>query len=117
MTKLCKQCNLELYGMEREGDICLRCLQSIRPHTTYHEHTYSTIEGMIRQSTDNPLNKTKMNEYTYTIPVELQDKVLGEIEITVSAETRSDADKKVQKLCDDQIRANFENEIVHCEQE
>ena len=58
-----------------------------------------------------------MNEYTYTIPVELQGKVLGEIEITVSADSRVDADKKAQELCKDQIRANFENEIVHCEQE
>jgi predicted amidophosphoribosyltransferase len=53
-SKLCKQCGLELYGMEREGDICLRCLQSIR----YHENTYSTIEGCIRQSTNNPLKET-----------------------------------------------------------
>jgi hypothetical protein len=61
MTKTCKHCGLELRGMEREGDICLRCLQSIRPHTRYHENTfnYSTIEGCIRQSTDNPLNKTE----------------------------------------------------------
>ena len=58
-TKLCKHCNLELYGMEREGDICLRCLQSIRPHTTYHEQTYSTIEGCIRQSTNNPLKENE----------------------------------------------------------
>ena len=48
--------------MEREGEICLRCLQSIRPHTTYHEHTYSTIEGCIRQSTDNPLKETENYE-------------------------------------------------------
>ena len=59
-TKLCKHCVLQLHGMEREGDICLQCLASLRPHTTYHEHTfnYSTIEGMIRQSTNNPINKT-----------------------------------------------------------
>ncbi len=48
--------------MEREGDICLTCLASLRPHTTYHENTYSTVEGMIRQSTDNPINKTNNNE-------------------------------------------------------
>jgi hypothetical protein len=59
-NKLCKRCVLELRGMEREGDICLQCLASMRPHTTYHEDTfnYSTIEGMIRQSTNNPINKT-----------------------------------------------------------
>ena len=61
-NKLCKHCGLELRGMEREGDICLQCLASIRPHTTYHEHTYSIIEGCIRQSTDNPIEKTNNEE-------------------------------------------------------
>ena len=60
MTKLCINCNLPVRGHEAEGDrpICLQCLASLRPHTTYHENTYSTIEGMIRQSTDNPIEKT-----------------------------------------------------------
>lgn len=57
-----------------------------------------------------------MNEYYYIIPVELQDRVLGEIELTVSADSRLDADKKVQELCKDQIRGNFNSELVHCEQ-
>ena len=52
--KTCLSCGLTLYGYEREGDYCLTCTQQMRPHTTY----YSTIEGMIRQSTDNPINKT-----------------------------------------------------------
>lgn len=65
MTKLCINCNLPVRGLEAEGDrpICLQCLASLRPHTTYHENTfnYNIIEGMIRQSTNNPLkpnNKT-----------------------------------------------------------
>ena len=65
MTKLCKHCGLTLHLRDREGDICLQCLASLRPHTTYHEHTfnYSTIEGCIRQSTDNPLkDKERENE-------------------------------------------------------
>jgi hypothetical protein len=57
-NKTCKHCGLTLHLKDREGDICLTCLASIRPHTTYHENTYSTIEGMIRQSTDNPIEKT-----------------------------------------------------------
>lgn len=57
-----------------------------------------------------------MNEYYYIIPVELQNQVLGEIELTVSADTRKDADKKVQELCKGQIKANFNSEGVHCEQ-
>lgn len=57
-----------------------------------------------------------MNEYYYIIPVELQDLVIGEIELTVSAESRQDADKKARELCDTQIKANFNSELVHCEQ-
>jgi hypothetical protein len=54
----CKHCGLTLHLRDREGDICLQCLASLRPHTTYHENTYSIIEGCIRQSTDNPIEKT-----------------------------------------------------------
>lgn len=63
-NKLCINCTLPVRGLEAEGDrpICLQCLASLRPHTTYHENTYSIIEGCIRQSTDNPLNKTNNNE-------------------------------------------------------
>jgi hypothetical protein len=63
-SKTCINCTLPVRGHEAEGDrpICLQCLASIRPHTTYHEHTYSTIEGMIRQSTDNPIEKTNNEE-------------------------------------------------------
>ena len=61
-NKLCTTCNLPVRGIEAEGDrpICLQCLASLRPHTTFHEDTfgYSTIEGCIRQSTNNPIEKT-----------------------------------------------------------
>ena len=66
MSKLCKHCGLELRGMEREGDICLQCLASLRPHTTFHEDTfgYSTIEGCIRQSLDIPLTDKEKDDET-----------------------------------------------------
>ena len=56
-SKTCKHCGLALHLRDREGDTCLQCLASLRPHTTYHEQTfgYSTIEGCIRQSLDLPL--------------------------------------------------------------
>lgn len=64
--KECITCNLPIRGLEAEGDrpICLTCLASLRPHTTYHENTfnYNIIEGVIRQSTNNPINKTNNNE-------------------------------------------------------
>lgn len=68
MTKLCIYCDLPIRGLEAEGDrpICLTCLASLRPHTTYHEHTYSIIEGCIRQSTDNPIEKTENYEENTT---------------------------------------------------
>lgn len=40
--------------MDREGDICLTCLSSLTPHCSF-DQGYSTIEGAIRQSTDNPM--------------------------------------------------------------
>lgn len=56
MTKqVCKHCGLTLQGMENEvEDICVSCLINLCFEPT---KTYSTIEGCIRQSTDNPINK------------------------------------------------------------
>ena len=66
--KECITCNLPIRGLEAEGDrpICLTCLASLRPHTTYHENTfnYNIIEGVIRQSTNNPINKTDEKDTT-----------------------------------------------------
>jgi hypothetical protein len=66
MTKLCKHCGLTLHLRDREGDTCLTCLASLCPHTTYHENTfnYNIIEGVIRQSTNNPINKTDEKDTT-----------------------------------------------------
>lgn len=63
-NKTCKHCGLTLHLRDREGDTCLQCLASLRPHTRFHENTfnYSTIEGCIRQSTNNPIEKTNNNE-------------------------------------------------------
>ena len=65
MTKLCINCTLPVRGIEAEGDrpICLQCLASMRPHTTYHEDTFgfSTIEGCIRQTLDIPLTDDEAN--------------------------------------------------------
>ena len=52
--KTCIQCGLTLRGMDREGDLCLTCLSSLTPHCSF-DQGYSTIEGCIRQSTDNPM--------------------------------------------------------------
>lgn len=52
--KICNQCGMTLRGMDREGDICLTCLSSLTPHCSF-DQGYSTIEGAIRQTTDNPM--------------------------------------------------------------
>jgi len=54
MTKpICKHCGLTLQGTDNEGeDICVQCLTDL-----CFKPGYSIIEGMIRQATDNPINK------------------------------------------------------------
>lgn len=59
MTKpVCKHCGLTLQGTDNEvEDICVDCLTDLcfpQPN-----NNYSIIEGMIRQATDNPINKTE----------------------------------------------------------
>ena len=52
MTNICKHCGLTLQGSENESeDICVDCLADL-----CFPSSYSTIEGCIRQSTDNPIN-------------------------------------------------------------
>lgn len=61
-TAVCKHCGLTLQGMEREvEDICVSCLADM-----CFKPGYSIIEGMIRQATDNPINKPtdKTNDTT-----------------------------------------------------
>jgi hypothetical protein len=58
--QVCKHCGLTLQGMEREGeDICVSCLADM-----CFKPGYSIIEGMIRQATDNPINKPNTNDTT-----------------------------------------------------
>ena len=53
-NQICKHCGLTLQGTDNEGeDICVDCLADL-----CFPSSYSTIEGCIRQSTDNPINKT-----------------------------------------------------------
>ena len=56
MTKpICKHCGLTLQGSEKEGeDICVDCLADL-----CFPSSYSTIEGCIRQTTDNPINNER----------------------------------------------------------
>jgi len=59
-TAVCKHCGLTLQGSDNEGeDICVQCLTDL-----CFKPGYSIIEGMIRQATDNPINKTDNNDKT-----------------------------------------------------
>ena len=58
-TNTCKHCGLTLQGSEQENeDICVSCLIDLCFEPS---KSYSTIEGCIRQTTDNPINKTDNN--------------------------------------------------------
>ena len=60
-TAVCKVCGLTLQGMENEvEDICVDCLADLCFPPS--NNNYSTIEGCIRQSTDNPIEKEKEEE-------------------------------------------------------
>jgi len=57
---ICKHCGLTLQGTDKEGeDICVQCLTDL-----CFKPGYSIIEGMIRQATDNPINKTENYDTT-----------------------------------------------------
>jgi hypothetical protein len=58
---VCKHCGLTLQGTDNEGeDICVQCLADL----CFPSNNYSIIEGMIRQATDNPINKTENYDTT-----------------------------------------------------
>jgi hypothetical protein len=60
-TNTCKHCGLTLQGMENEGeDICVDCLADLCFPPS--NNSYSTIEGMIRQSQDIPLTEEEEEE-------------------------------------------------------
>lgn len=51
MTKTCPQCGLTLQGRDNEADTCSDCLLGLT------DESYSTIEGVIRQTINEPIMK------------------------------------------------------------
>ncbi|NDG53715.1 MAG: hypothetical protein EBY39_11955 [Flavobacteriia bacterium] len=47
-----------MYGNEQESETCLTCLAQSTPHCNF-DQGYSTIEGVIRQTTKQPIEKPK----------------------------------------------------------
>jgi len=56
--RACNKCGITLRGSDQEGDICLTCLSSLTPHCNF-DQGYSTIEGCIRQTTNNKIMNNK----------------------------------------------------------
>jgi len=49
---------LTLYGIDQESDICLTCLAQSTPHCNF-DQGYSLIEGCVRQTIKQPIEKPK----------------------------------------------------------
>jgi hypothetical protein len=64
--KTCSKCGITLRGRDQEGDICLTCLSSLTPHCNF-DQGYSTIEGCIRQTTNNPIKRNMIEETMHYI--------------------------------------------------
>jgi len=67
--KTCSKCGITLRGHDQEGDICLTCLSSLTPHCNF-DQGYSTIEGCIRQTTNNPIKRNMIEEVMHYIMTE-----------------------------------------------
>ena len=65
--KTCSKCGITLRGSDQEGDICLTCLSSLTPHCNF-DQGYSTIEGCIRQTTNNPIKRNMIEEVRKPTP-------------------------------------------------
>ena len=65
-SKTCKHCGLTLHLKDREGDICLTCLQSLTPHCSFDGGYYSPDAvikmGVIRQTIAQNENLTDKQE-------------------------------------------------------
>ena len=77
--KTCSKCGLTLRGSDQEGDICLTCLSSLTPHCNF-DQGYSTIEGAIRQSTDNPM-RTEITPKDFKYINQPRNKMITRIKI------------------------------------
>ena len=53
MTKTCPECGLSLQGRDNESDTCSDCLLGLT------DESYSTIEGVIRQTINQPIMNKK----------------------------------------------------------
>ena len=67
--RACNKCGITLRGSDQEGDICLTCLSSLTPHCNF-DQGYSSIEGVIRQTTKQPIKRNMIEETMHYIMTE-----------------------------------------------
>jgi hypothetical protein len=84
-----------LYGIDQESDTCLTCLAQSTPHCNF-DQGYSTIEGCVRQTIKQPIEKPKKKMKKYKVEV-YYDQIEYYI---VEAESEEDAVNKVQESDD-----------------
>jgi len=69
MTKTCPECGLSLQGRDNESDTCSDCLLT--------DESYSTIEGVILQTINQPI---KMNKKEILLdPIEMTEELMTHI--------------------------------------
>ena len=95
MTKTCPQCGLSLQGRDNESDTCSDCLLGIT------DESYSTIEGVIRQTINEPV-MTK-NKVTY--------KIVKDIPLRTNPNTLLDPIEMTEELMTHIFQAEFGGEL------
>jgi hypothetical protein len=92
--KTCSKCGITLRGSDQEGDICLTCLSSLTPHCNF-DQGYSTIEGAIRQSTNNKIMNNKPTNFSIKQSLEVVWEAIHEWNEQASDKEYSEDDVKL----------------------
>ena len=76
MTKTCPECGLSLQGRDNEAQTCSDCLLGLT------DESYSTIEGVIRQTINQPIMTTYNREHKREIlldPIDMTEELMTHI--------------------------------------
>jgi len=91
--RACNKCGITLRGSDQEGDICLTCLSSLTPHCNF-DQGYSTIEGVIRQTTNNKIMNNKPTNFSIKESLEVVWEAIHEWNEQASDKEYSEDDVK-----------------------
>ena len=103
-NKICIKCGLTLYCNEQESDTCLTCLAQSTPHCNFGE-TYSTIEGVIRQTIKQPIEKPKpMTILKLKQAIEELENSHGNInDVTINFRSNPDSDIEICNFVEEDL--------------